>query len=185
MSAAQIKVWHKCFKDDQKSVESYPCSGRPATSRTPGNVERVWAAINKDRRLTVWELEADLGIPKATVCEILMQNLIIKRVVAKFILRLLLPEKKEYGAAVANDLIQTTTNEPDFLKKVIAGDASWVYSYDPERKAQSSKWKSPASPRPKMARQSHSKVKTMLTVFFDWESVVHHKYTPPGQVINE
>ena len=48
MSAEQIKVWHKCFKDDQKSVESYPCSGRPATSRTPGNVERVWAAINKD-----------------------------------------------------------------------------------------------------------------------------------------
>ena len=48
MSAAQIKVRHKCFKDGQESVQSDPHPGRPATSRTPENVERVWAAINKD-----------------------------------------------------------------------------------------------------------------------------------------
>ena len=53
MSAAQIKMWHKCFKDGRESVESDPHSGRSATSRTPENVERVWAAINKDWRLTV------------------------------------------------------------------------------------------------------------------------------------
>ena len=53
MSAGQIKVWHKCFKDGQESVESDPRSGRPATSRTPEKVELVQAAINKDRRLTV------------------------------------------------------------------------------------------------------------------------------------
>ena len=35
MSVAQIKVWHKCFKDGPESVESDPCSGRPATSRIP------------------------------------------------------------------------------------------------------------------------------------------------------
>ena len=48
MGAAQVKVWHKCFKDGQESVESDPCSGRHASSRTPENVERVQAAINKD-----------------------------------------------------------------------------------------------------------------------------------------
>ena len=48
MSAAQIKVWHKCFKYGQESVESDPCSGRSATSKTPENVDCVWAAINKD-----------------------------------------------------------------------------------------------------------------------------------------
>ena len=39
------------------------------TSRTPENVERVRAAINKDQRLTV--READLGISKTSVSEIL------------------------------------------------------------------------------------------------------------------
>ena len=82
------------------------------------------------------ELEADLGIPKITVSEILMQDLGIKCVTAKFLLWPLLPEQKEHCAAVANDLIQTTTNEPDFLQKLVTGDESWVYGCDLETKAQ-------------------------------------------------
>ena len=108
----------------------------------------------------------------------------MKCVVAKFVPWLLLPEQKEHRAAVANDLIQNTTSDPDFLRKVITGDESWVYGYL-EMKAQSSQWKQSGSPCPKKAWQSRNKIKTTLTVFFDWESVVHHKYTPPGQTINE
>ena len=55
-----------------------------------------------------------------------MQDLGRKWVVAKFIPLLLLPEQKEHDAAVANDLIQTATTEPYFLKKVITGDESWI-----------------------------------------------------------
>ena len=58
------------------------------------------------------ELEADLGTPKTTVSEILMQDLGTKHVVAKFIPRLILPEQKEHCAAVTNDLIQTATRDP-------------------------------------------------------------------------
>ena len=61
------------------------------------------------------ELEADLGIPKTTVSEILTQDLGMKCVAAKLIPWLLLPEQKEHRAAVANDLSQTTTNEPDLV----------------------------------------------------------------------
>ena len=50
MSAAQIKVWLKRFKDGRESVESDTHPGRPATSRTPENIEHVWAAIHKDRQ---------------------------------------------------------------------------------------------------------------------------------------
>ena len=95
MSAVQIKVWHRCFKGGRECLESDPRSGRPATSRTPENVEQVPAAINKDWPLTVGELEVDLGIPKTTVSEILMRDLGMKRVVEKFILQHLLPEQKE------------------------------------------------------------------------------------------
>ena len=63
--------------------------------------------------------EVGLGIPKTTVSEVLAQDLGMKHGVAKFIPWLLLPEQKEHHAAVADDLIQIATNEPDFLKKVI------------------------------------------------------------------
>ena len=58
--------------------------------------------------------------------ETLTQDLGMKRVVAKFVPWLLLPEQKEHRAVVANDLIQTATNEPDFLKRVITLEGTEV-----------------------------------------------------------
>jgi hypothetical protein len=121
-------------------VESNRRSGRPSTVRTPENVESVRAAINKNRRLAVRELEEDLGIPQTIVSQILIEDLDKKCVAAKFVLRLLYREQKEFHAAVAQDLLETANNDPDFLKKVITGDESWVYGYDPKTKAQSSQW---------------------------------------------
>ena len=63
------------------------------------------------------ELEVDVGIPITTVSEILMRDLGMKCVTAKFILVLLLQEQKEHCAAAANDLIQTATNEPDSSRR--------------------------------------------------------------------
>ncbi|KAJ8948683.1 hypothetical protein NQ318_004471 [Aromia moschata] len=60
--------------------------------------------------------------------------------------------------------------DPDFLPKVITGDESWCYSYDPETKQQSSQWKRPLSPRPKKF-QVKSNINTMLICFFDAKSI--------------
>jgi len=70
VSEAQIKLWYRCFKDGRESVESDWRSGRPSTNRTPENVESVRAAINENWRLTVRELEEDLGIPQTVVSQI-------------------------------------------------------------------------------------------------------------------
>ena len=58
--------------------------------------------------------------------EILTQDLGMKPVMAKFVPQLLLPEQKEHDAAVANDWIQTGTNGPYFLKKIMTRDEWWV-----------------------------------------------------------
>lgn len=187
--AVPIKMSYKHFKDGWGFVEHDPRSGRPVTSRPPENVEHVQAAINKDQQLTGRELEADLGISKTTVFEILIQDLGMKCVMAKFIPWLLLPEQ-DHRAAVANGLIQTTTNEPDFLKKVIPRDESWVHSYetqfeDPGNEDPVVPVEVASSPCLKKVWQSCGKIKTMLTVFSDWEAVVYHEYVPPGQTFNK
>ena len=61
------------------------------------------------------------------------------------------------------------------------GEELWVSGCHPEKKAQLSHWKSPGSPRLKKAQQGCSKIKTTLTVFFDWEGVIHHEYITRGQ----
>ena len=76
-------------------------------------------------------------------------------------------------------------SDPNFLSKVIMGDESWCYGYDPETKQASSQWKTPTSPRPKKARQVTSNVKKMLIVFFDVRGIVHREFIPPGQTVNQ
>jgi hypothetical protein len=70
------------------------------------------------------------------------------------------------------------------LSRVITGNESWTYGYDPETKKQSSQWKSPNSLRPKKARQEKSKVKSMLVIFFDIKGTVHKEFIPAGQTVN-
>ena len=65
------------------SVDSDPRSGRPSLTATTENIERVRLAIEGDRRLTVRELENDLGILKTTFWEILNKILGMTRVCAK------------------------------------------------------------------------------------------------------
>ena len=89
----------------------------------------------------------------------------MKCFVAKFVWWLLLPEQEERRAAVAGDLIQTVTDELDFLKKVVTRDEPWVCSYELETGAQSSQWKSPGSPCLKRAQQSHSQIRPWQLCF--------------------
>ena len=69
-----------------------------------------------------------------------------------------------------------------FFKKVITGDASWVYDYDIETKAESYQWK---RPRPKKARQVRSSVKVLLSVLFNCNGVAHHEFLSQGCTINK
>jgi hypothetical protein len=54
----------------------------------------------------------------------------------------------------------------NFLQRVITGDESWIYEYDPETKRQSEEWKHGCLPRSKKVCKSCSKIKIMLIVFF-------------------
>lgn len=185
MSKTRIYEWYNRFKNGRESVDSDARSGRPSLTTTPQNIERVRLAIMEDRRLTVRELESDLGIPKTIVWEILTEKLGMTRVCAKFIPKLLTAEQKNLRFEIAQDNLEMVNNDENMLKKIITGDESWVYGYDPETKQQSSQWKHASSPRPKKARQSRSNIKSMLIVFFDYEGVVHHEYAPRGQTINK
>ena len=52
-------------------------------------------------------------------------------------------------------------------------DESWVYSYDPETKRQSSKWKHAGFPRAKKDRQSKSTHKLLMIPFFDSTGMIY------------
>ena len=82
----------------------------------------------------------------------MMEELGMHHVTAKFVPRILTADQKQQHINICTELHQLASDDETFLSRVITGDESWAYSYDPETKQQSSQWKSPTSPRPKKAR---------------------------------
>jgi len=85
---------------------------------------------------------------------------------------------------VAGDLFEKSTQDPTFLIKIVTGDESWVFAYDPETKMQSAEWHTSSSPQPKKLRLIKSKEKVMFIALFDIDGVVHDEFIPPGQTVN-
>ena len=70
-------------------------------------------------------------------------------------------------------------------KQIITGDESWIYAYDPETTVQSNEYHLKGEAKPKRPLQSRSKIKMILTVFFNYRGVVHYEFLPTGQTVNK
>ena len=172
--------WHKRSKEGREDVEDGSRSGRSSTSRTVDNVERVKQMVHGGRRLTVRMIADELEINCDSVWKIIAEDLGMRKIYAKMVPELLDDDQKERRVEVCQDILEHLQTEPDLLQRVITGDESWIFEYDPETKRQSLQWKCPSSPRPKKARQLRSKIKLMLIAFFDARGIVHMEFLPQG-----
>ena len=94
-------------------------------------------------------------------------------------------EQKDNRKDVCLHLPERIQRDRNFLKNVIAGDETWIIEYDPETRRQSKEWHTSASPLPKKARRSKSKIKSMFICFFDCQGIVHTECVPQGQTVNQ
>jgi len=102
--------------------------------------------------LAIHNIAEKLGIGRGTCQQVLTEELGMHHVTTNFVPRILTADHKQQHVNICTEICQLASNDETFLSRVITGDESWVYSYDPETKQQSSQWKSPMSPRPKRAR---------------------------------
>jgi hypothetical protein len=128
--------------------------------------------VHQDRRWTIYNIAEDVGIGYGTCQQVLMKELDMHCVAAKFVPRILADDQKQRHINVCNELHQVASDNETFLSRVITGDERWVYGYDTDTKQQSSHWKSPTSPTPKKARHEKSNVKSMIITFFNIKGIV-------------
>ena len=95
MSKTRVYEWYKRFQDGREDVEDDERPGRPSTSTTDENVEKVKAMVMNDRRITIREVADDVCISIGSCHEIFLNVLGMKRVAAKFVPKLLNFEQKQ------------------------------------------------------------------------------------------
>ncbi|XP_029638019.1 protein GVQW3-like [Octopus sinensis] len=105
------------------SLEDDERFGRPVTSFTSGNVEKIHQLVYENRQRTISEIADVVGLSYGSVQTILASELIMWHVSAKFASRLLITEQKEHR-------IEVRKNIASFMSR----DESWVYGCDPETK---------------------------------------------------
>ncbi|UYV80889.1 hypothetical protein LAZ67_19002108 [Cordylochernes scorpioides] len=133
--------WHSRFKAGRISIEDDPRQGRPKFQRTDENVQKITDLIKENPRTTLLELEQDTGISKTTIGKIVTENLKLKKTPAKFIPSFLTNEQKLCRLATCEDMMEMTRTDPEWKDKIITGDETWVYGYDPETKPQTAEWR--------------------------------------------
>ena len=69
--------------------------------------------------------------------QIFTEKLRMRRVSAKFNLRLLTDDQKQNFVDISQELLANANGNVNFLKNIITGDETWVYGYDVETKMQS------------------------------------------------
>lgn len=185
MSRTRVFEWHKRFKEGREDIEDDPRPGRPSTSKTDENIEKIGKVIREDRRLSIRAVAETVGIDKESVRQILHDNFNMRKVCSKMVPKILTPEQKESRMEICSDILKNIKKDPDLLERVITCDESWFFIYDPETKRQSMHWKSPNSPRMKKARMSKSKFKAMMIVFFDIHGILYVNWVPEGQTMNK
>ncbi|UYV64884.1 hypothetical protein LAZ67_3002276 [Cordylochernes scorpioides] len=147
------------------------------------NVQRITDLIKENPRTTLLELEQDTGISKTTIGRIVTKDLKLKKTPAKFIPRFLTNEQKLCWLATCENMLEMTRTDPEWKDKIITGDETWVYDYDPETKRQYAERRGQGEPRPKKSRILKSRNKVLLVAFLDNKGIVHHEYLPAGQTV--
>ncbi|UYV61091.1 hypothetical protein LAZ67_1003367 [Cordylochernes scorpioides] len=105
------------------------------------NVQKITDLIKENPRTTLLELEQDTGISKTTIGRIVTKDLKLKKTPAKFIPIFLTNEQKLCRLATCENMLEITRTDPEWKDKIITGDETWVYDYDPETKRQYAEWR--------------------------------------------
>jgi len=106
MSQNKTFLWYKCFKDGRTSVDNDEHSGRPSTNTSPENVAKVHEAILADRRQTIHDVCEIVRLSYGTIQHILVDNLNMRRISARFVPRLLSNDQKALRVSVCREFKQ-------------------------------------------------------------------------------
>lgn len=166
-----IYQWHGRFRNGRELVTDDERSGRPLTSKTDENIDKVKEIIINNGNQTVRKLAEELNIAYGSVQDILVNDLSLRNIAGKLVPKELNAIQKRDRIDIADDMISKVESDPSFIRRIITGDEIWIYENDQDES--------------KKPRSFQEKKKIILIVFMDYNGIVHYEFVPEGQAVSK
>jgi [histone H3]-lysine36 N-dimethyltransferase SETMAR len=180
-----VTRWIRDFKLGRESVQDETPGSCPVTVTTEETICAVRRVVMQDRRRSLGEIAQLVGISSERVHFILHENLGLSKVCARWVPRLLTNEQKEFRALLSLNLYHRfVEDEDEFRCRLVTGDETWVYYYDPPTKQHDMQWIQKGKSPPKKARVVKTARKVMLSLFWDASRPLLADFLSPKTTIN-
>lgn len=177
--------WYAKFKRGEMSTEDGERSGRPKEVVTDENIKKIHKMILNDRKMKLIEIAEALKISKERVGHIIHQYLDMRKLCAKWVPRELTFDQKQRRVDDSKRCLQLLTrNTPEFFRRYVTMDETWLHHYTPESNRQSAEWTATGEPSPKRGKTQKSAGKVMASVFWDAHGIIFIDYLEKGKTIN-
>ena len=115
MNRASISEWHKRFKEGRESVRDDERCGKSKEVRTPELIGQINNFMDKDRCVSLETISAQFDVSVGTVHTIIREELKIRKICAKFILRGLREDQKERRYHDSREIVELINSDPAVL----------------------------------------------------------------------
>ena len=170
LNRSNVFRWYSRFRGGRDLVEDEDRGGRPKSTQIEVNIAAVADLVENDRRIASSMIAESLNIPKTVVLRILKEDLGKRKLCARFVPHSLTPEQREDRVTSCQDITAMAEADKNLLNKIITGDETCCFTYDPETKRQRSEWAGQTSPQPKRLKFKRSHIKTTLIIFSTLEA---------------
>ena len=143
----KVTRWVKRINHGQEEIaESDLCnrlrSGRPSSAHSSTNIDQADALIKQNRPITIDELAESLGVNAGSAVKI-MDTLGYSKVCARWAPRQLIEARKQSRLEACSKLLEYFHSDKTFLQRIVTGDETCVYHFEPESKRASMKSRHP------------------------------------------
>lgn len=138
-----------------------------------------------DRKLKLIEIAGIVGISKERVGNILSEHLNMKKLVSRWVPRLLTADQKRERVTTSEKFLRLMRRDrKNFFRCLVTMDETWIHHYTPESKKQSAQWTESGESRPKRPKTQQSAGKVLGSVFWDSHGILLIDYLEKGKTIN-
>ncbi len=183
LSLSTTRHWFHKFAAGVTDFSVKKTGGR-LTKLTPEKLDELRALLEEDNTMCIRVMAHRTGLSLRTVHHALREKLELKKRPAKWIPHALSDQQRQRRVAMARDIQRRFARAPTLQDRVITGDESWFWCYEPHMKRSTNAWLRSTERQPQKVSKDCYVRKVMLIVFWDSRGIVHREFVANGQGID-